>query len=120
MDKLKVMTVVGTRPEIIRLSRVMSALDKYMTQVIVHTGQSYDYELNQVFFDDLELRKPDYFLEAAGKSTCETVGMIIAKIDKVLSEVMPDGAHSQKVGHAAIMDAEEIAICFNRFQRPAL
>ena len=90
MNKLKVMTVVGTRPEIIRLSRVMAALDRYMTQVIVHTGQNYDYELNQVFFDDLEIRKPDYFLEAAGKSACETVGMIIAKIDKVLSEVQPD------------------------------
>jgi UDP-N-acetylglucosamine 2-epimerase (non-hydrolysing) len=90
MNKLKVMTVVGTRPEIIRLSRVMAALDKYLTQVIVHTGQNYDYELNQVFFDDLEIRKPDYFLEAAGKSACETVGMIIAKIDKVLSEVQPD------------------------------
>ena len=81
------MTVVGTRPEIIRLSRVMAALDKYMTQVIVHTGQNYDYELNQIFFDDLEIRKPDYFLEAAGKSACETVGMIIAKIDKVLSDI---------------------------------
>ena len=81
MNKLKVMTVVGTRPEIIRLSRVMAALDRYMDQIIVHTGQNYDYELNQVFFDDLEIRKPDYFLEAAGKSTCETVGMIIAKID---------------------------------------
>lgn len=90
MNKIKVMTVVGTRPEIIRLSRVMAALDKYMTQVIVHTGQNYDYELNQVFFDDLELRKPDYFLEAAGKSACETVGMIIAKIDKILCEVQPD------------------------------
>ena len=90
MNKLKVMTVVGTRPEIIRLSRVMAALDEYMTQVIVHTGQNYDYELNQVFFDDLEIRKPDYFLEAAGKSACETVGMIIAKIDKVLCEVQPD------------------------------
>ncbi len=90
MNRLKVMTVVGTRPEIIRLSRVMTALDKYMTQVIVHTGQNYDYELNQVFFDDLEIRKPDYFLEAAGKTACETVGMIIAKIDKVLSKVRPD------------------------------
>ncbi len=90
MNKIKVMTVVGTRPEIIRLSRVMAALDKYMTQVIVHTGQNYDYELNQIFFDDLEIRKPDYFLEAAGKSACETVGMIIAKIDKILCEVQPD------------------------------
>ena len=90
MEKLKVMTVVGTRPEIIRLSRVMSALDRYMDQIIVHTGQNYDYELNQVFFDDLELRKPDYFLEAAGKTACETVGMIIAKVDQVLSKVQPD------------------------------
>ncbi len=90
MNKIKIMTVVGTRPEIIRLSRVMAALDKYLTQVIVHTGQNYDYELNQVFFDDLEIRKPDYFLEAAGMSACETVGMIIAKIDKVLCEVQPD------------------------------
>jgi UDP-N-acetylglucosamine 2-epimerase (non-hydrolysing) len=68
----------------------MAALDKYLTQVIVHTGQNYDYELNQVFFDDLEIRKPDYFLEAAGKSACETVGMIIAKLDKVLCEVQPE------------------------------
>ena len=90
MNKLKVMTVVGTRPEIIRLSRVMAALDRYMDQIIVHTGQNYDYELNQVFFDDLELRKPDYFLEAAGKTACETVGMIIAKVDQVLNEVQLD------------------------------
>ncbi|MCD4811325.1 UDP-N-acetylglucosamine 2-epimerase (non-hydrolyzing) [bacterium] len=90
MNKLKVMTILGTRPEIIRLSRVMSALDKYMTQVIVHTGQNYDYELNQVFFDDLEIRKPDYFLEAAGKSACETVGQIIAKVDEVLVKERPD------------------------------
>lgn len=90
MNKLKVMTVVGTRPEIIRLSRVMAALDRYMTQVIVHTGQNYDYELNQVFFDDLELRKPDYFLEAAGKSACETVGQVIARVDEVLLKEQPD------------------------------
>ncbi|MBU2621776.1 MAG: UDP-N-acetylglucosamine 2-epimerase (non-hydrolyzing) [Proteobacteria bacterium] len=90
MNKLKVMTVVGTRPEIIRLSRVMVALDKYMTQVIVHTGQNYDYELNQVFFDDLELRKPDYFLEAAGKTACETVGQIITRMDEVLVKEAPD------------------------------
>ncbi len=90
MNKLKVMTVVGTRPEIIRLSRVMAALDRYMTQVIVHTGQNYDYELNQVFFDDMELRKPDYFLEAAGKTTCETVGQIIARVDEVLAKEAPD------------------------------
>lgn len=87
---MKVMTVVGTRPEIIRLSRVMAALDRNMTQVIVHTGQNYDYELNQVFFDDLELRKPDYFLEAAGKTACETVGQIIARMDEVLVREEPD------------------------------
>jgi len=84
------MTVVGTRPEIIRLSRVMAALDRYMTQVIVHTGQNYDYELNQVFFEDLELRKPDYFLEAAGKTACETVGQIFARVDEVLAKEAPD------------------------------
>ncbi|QTA93595.1 non-hydrolyzing UDP-N-acetylglucosamine 2-epimerase [Desulfonema magnum] len=90
MKKMKVMTVVGTRPEIIRLSRVMAALDRYMDQIIVHTGQNYDYELNQVFFDDLELRKPDYFLEAAGKTACETVGQVIAKVDNVLAKERPD------------------------------
>lgn len=90
MNKLKVMTVVGTRPEIIRLSRVMAALDKYMVQIIVHTGQNYDYELNQVFFEDLELRKPDYFLEAAGKTACDTVGQVIAKVDEVLEKEKPD------------------------------
>ena len=90
MNKFKVMTVVGTRPEIIRLSRVMAALDRYMDQIIVHTGQNYDYELNQVFFDDLELRKPDYFLEAAGKTACETVGQVIAKVDDVLVKEKPD------------------------------
>ncbi len=66
--------MVGTRPEIIRLSRVMSALDNYMDHIVVHTGQNYDYELNQVFFDDLELRRPDYYLEAAEKTACGTVG----------------------------------------------
>jgi len=90
MNKFKVITVVGTRPEIIRLSRVMAALDKYMDQIIVHTGQNYDYELNQVFFDDLELRKPDYFLEAAGKTVCDTVGQVIAKMDEVLENEKPD------------------------------
>ncbi len=87
---MKVMTVIGTRPEIIRLSRVMAALDQAVEQVIVHTGQNYDYELNQVFFDDLELRKPDYFLDAAGKTACETVGNIIAKADALMGEVNPD------------------------------
>ncbi len=92
MKKLKVMTVVGTRPEIIRLSRVLSALDASdaVDQIIVHTGQNYDYELNQIFFDDLGLRKPDYFLEAAGKTATETVGNILIKIDPLLEELQPD------------------------------
>ena len=87
---MKVMTVVGTRPEIIRLSCVMTALDGAMTQIIVHTGQNYDYELNQIFFEDLELRKPDNFLEAAGTSACETVGQIIDRVDRVLVQEQPD------------------------------
>ena len=87
---MKVVTVVGTRPEIIRLSRVMAALDKYYNHIIVHTGQNYDYELNQVFFDDLEIRKPDYFLNAAGSAVCETIGQIIAKVDEVLAKEQPD------------------------------
>jgi UDP-N-acetylglucosamine 2-epimerase len=90
MKKIQVMTVIGTRPEIIRLSRVMSSLDRYCDQVIVHTGQNYDYELNQVFFDDLELRKPDYFLEAAGDSACETIGKILIAAEKVVDKVKPD------------------------------
>ena len=86
------MTILGTRPEIIRLSRVMAALDKYLTQVIVHTGQNYDYELNQVFFDDLGIRKPDYFLDSAkpGNTACQTVGAVIAKVDQALADVRPD------------------------------
>jgi len=87
---MKVMTVVGTRPEIIRLSRVISALERYTSHVLVHTGQNYDYELNQVFFDDLEMHVPDHFLEAAGKTPAETVGLIIAKMDDVLAAVKPD------------------------------
>lgn len=87
---MKVATIIGTRPEIIRLSRVMAALDRYVDHVIIHTGQNYDYELNQIFFDDLELRSPDYFLEAAGKNPAETIGMVISRADAVLAEVKPD------------------------------
>ena len=92
MKKLKVVTVVGTRPEIIRLSRVLVALDtsEAIEHIIVHTGQNYDYELNQIFFDDLGLRKPDYFLEAAGKSATETIGNILIKIDPLLEDLKPD------------------------------
>lgn len=87
---MKVMTIVGTRPEIIRLSRVIVALDRYTDHVLVHTGQHYDYELNQIFFEDLEIRKPDHFLEAAGANAAETVGQIIARADHVLGQVQPD------------------------------
>lgn len=87
---MKVLTIVGTRPEIIRLSRVLTALDKAVTHVLVHTGQNYDYELNQVFFDDLQLRKPDHFLNSAVGAAAETVGAIIAKVDQVLATEKPD------------------------------
>lgn len=92
MKKLKVMTVVGTRPEIIRLSSVIHALEESeaIEHVLVHTGQNYDYELNQVFFDDFGLRKPDYFLDAAVGTAIETIGNIFIKIDPVLEEVKPD------------------------------
>lgn len=92
ITRLKVMTVVGTRPEIIRLSMVLKALDQSdaIEHTIVHTGQNYDYELNQIFFEDLGLRKPDYFLEAAGKTATETVGNILIKIDPLLEEIQPD------------------------------
>ena len=92
MKKLKVVTVVGTRPEIIRLSCTLIALDKSdaIEHILVHTGQNYDYELNEIFFDDLGLRKPDYFLDAAGKNATETVGNILIKIDPVLEKESPD------------------------------
>jgi len=89
-NKMKVMTVVGTRPEIIRLSRVLAALDEHCDHILVHTGQNYDFELNQVFFDDLGVRKPDYFLSSAGSTGAETIGNVIIGVDKVLEEVNPD------------------------------
>jgi UDP-N-acetylglucosamine 2-epimerase len=88
--KLKVMTVIGTRPEIIRLSRVITKLDRYCDHVVVHTGQNYDYELNQIFFDDLGLRSPDFFLNASGDTAAETIGKVIAQSDKVLLRERPD------------------------------
>ena len=87
---MKVATIIGTRPEIIRLSRTISALDRYTDHVLIHTGQNYDYELNQVFFDDLEIRRPDHFLDAAGKTSAETIGLIIARAADALSEIGPD------------------------------
>lgn len=90
MNKIKVATIIGTRPEIIRLSRVMAALDRHGDHTIIHTGQNFDYELNQIFFDDLEIRKPDHFLEAAGKNAAETIGSVITLSDGVLAEIKPD------------------------------
>jgi len=92
MKKLKVLTVVGTRPEIIRLSCVLQKLDasEAIDHVLVHTGQNYDYALNEIFFEDPGLRKPDYFLNAAGKNATETAGQILIHIDPVLEKVKPD------------------------------
>ncbi len=90
MQKLKVMTIVGTRPEIIRLSRTIDKLDKYCDHTLVHTGQNYDYELNQIFFDDLGIRSPDVFLECAGNTAAETMAQVISKSDKIFAELKPD------------------------------
>jgi len=87
---LKVMTIVGTRPEIIKLSQVMLELDKYTNHIMVHTGQNFDYELNEIFFQDLKIRKPDYFLGAAGKNAAETIANVILKSDLLMEEVKPD------------------------------
>ena len=89
MKKLKVMTIVGTRPEIIRLSRIIPKLDEHCDHVLVHTGQNYDFELNEIFFSDLEIRKPDHFLGAAGKNAAESIGQIIIEVDRILEQVEP-------------------------------
>ena len=87
---LKVMTIVGTRPELIKMSRVIHEFDKNTNHILVHTGQNYDYELNQIFFDDLEIRKPDYFLGAAGDNAAQTIGQVIIKSDEVIEKEKPD------------------------------
>ena len=87
---MKVMTVVGTRPELIKLSCVIQLLDKHVDHVLVHTGQNFDYELNGIFYEELGVRQPDYFLEAAGASAGETVGLVIEKVDKLLAKEKPD------------------------------
>ena len=88
--KTKVMTIVGTRPEIIKLSRVINELDKFTDHILVHTGQNYDYELNEIFFRELEIRKPDHFLEVAKGDLGETMGNVIARSFRVLQEINPD------------------------------
>lgn len=90
MKKMTIMCVVGTRPEIIRLSRVLGKLDDTCNHILVHTGQNYDYELNQVFFEDLGIRKPDYFLNAAGRNAAETIGKLIIEIDLILEKIKPE------------------------------
>ena len=90
MKKLKIVTVVGTRPEIIRLACVIKKLDEHCEHILIHTGQNYDYELNEIFFDDLGIRKPDYFLGAAGATGAETIGNVIIEVDKVLEEIQPE------------------------------
>ena len=90
MKKLKIVTVVGTRPEIIRLACLIKKLDKYCEHILIHTEQNYDYELNEIFFDDLGIRKPDYFLGAAGATVAETIGNVIIETDKVLDEIQPE------------------------------
>jgi len=90
MKKLKIATVVGTRPEIIRLACVLKKLDEHCDHILIHTGQNYDYELNEIFFDDLGIRKPDYFLGAAGSTGAETIGNVIIEVDKVLEEIQPE------------------------------
>jgi len=90
MKKLKVMTVVGTRPEIVRLARILPRMDEYFDHILVHTGQNYDYELNQIFFDDLSIRKPDFFLSAAGDNGAQTIGNVIISVDKILDDIGPD------------------------------
>jgi UDP-N-acetylglucosamine 2-epimerase len=88
--KIKVMTIVGTRPEIIKLSRLIPELDKYTNHILVHTGQNFDYELNEIFFEQLGIRKPDYFLEAAGENAATTIGQVIIKSDVILEQIKPD------------------------------
>ena len=86
----KVVTIVGTRPEIIKLSRVITELENHINHILVHTGQNYDYELNEIFFNDLGVKKPDYFLNAVGDSTAQTIGNIISESDKILEKENPD------------------------------
>ena len=87
---IKVMTIVGTRPEVIKLCRVIDELDRHVDHVLVHTGQNHDYELNQIFFDELEIRKPDYFLEAAAETLAQSIGSIIVRSDDVMEKEQPD------------------------------
>ena len=87
---LKIITLVGTRPEVIRLSRIIYKLDQVSENILIHTGQNYDFELNQIFFDDLQIRKPNYFLNAAGETSIQTISNILIAIEKIIDEIKPD------------------------------
>src|SRR5262245_52034570 len=87
---MRVLTLVGTRPELIRLSRVIAELDRHSEHILVHSGQNYDYELNELLFEDLEIRRPQHFLEAAGRTPAETIGTVIARADEVFALTQPD------------------------------
>ena len=113
MNKLKLMTILGTRPEIIRLSSCIKACDKYFEHILVHTGQNWDYALNQVFFEDLQIRRPDYFLDSAGENLGETLGNIIAKSYEVLLSEMPDALLILGDTNSALS-----AICAKRLKIP--
>ena len=86
----KIMTIVGTRPELIKMCRVIEELDRHCNHILVHTGQNYDYELNQIFFDDLQIRKPDHFLGAVGENAAQTIGQVIMKADEVMRQEKPE------------------------------
>ncbi|MBL4774786.1 MAG: UDP-N-acetylglucosamine 2-epimerase, partial [Mariprofundus sp.] len=90
MKQLKVMTIVGTRPELIKLSRVMAEMERCFHHILVHTGQNYDDELNKVFFEDLEIRQPDYYLDAAGSTPVDTIAQVLSKVDPVMADEKPD------------------------------
>src|SRR3990167_363694 len=90
MQRLKVMTIIGTRPEVIKLSRVIAELDQHTKHILVHTGQNFDYELNEIFFHDLKIKKPNYFLETASDNAAKTIGQVIIKTDEVLEKENPD------------------------------
>jgi len=93
-NKLKVLTIVGTRPEIIRLSRVLARLDECFDHSLAHTGQNYDYELNEIFYEDLEIRPPDFILDCSAKTSAETIGNVIIKVDQLLEKTNPDAVSS--------------------------
>ena len=117
IKKLKLMTILGTRPEIIRLSEVIKKCDKYFDHILVHTGQNWDYTLNQIFFEDLSLRAPDYYLDSVGKDLGETIGSIIAKSYKLMDEIKPDALLILGDTNSALsaISAKRHRLCHNKW-----